>query len=619
MARQQFGEGRQQMNRGNQARMTLIDFAQMYGQYLGRLEDAIKQIVAQVLATGVVVLIEPEYDALKFTMGQKFADDVGGLRTDLFGGVDDRTGKKVEAALVEDHKGPFDGYVKRIIEDDFGPKSDLVRELAEGFAKKRGLDPSDEKVMADLVVECDQSDNALAIILPAQARKRENVAMCWVALKYAPDELKQKYTSMPVKSADVQVFIKDLAPIVDAELERLKTARKTTPVGEAPKRTDFAKYADFLAAKGTFQSKGREKSPEEEALGEVKNAIWRLTPRDRKAEREQRGSDTGGGNAPDETTQKEKVLTLIEQTDIDIRAVFDTATMKMDELLAKVTTIETAAAYIKATTDWITGLKDEERANAGKADYANAGEKQKEWKRIENIELPKLRRKEADLKAAEANLTRLKGAAAIAAQTPDARGITTVPVGETVIGNTPVPIAVVGSQNPVEQLVNDLIDAINKRPTAAKHEATIQEKQEQHTQYVNAAAEAAVELANLRKEFGDVSAKIASGVAGDNLGTQSIQLVQAIADVDNKLQVNRGHAAKIMQELEELRPLIEAEPEKKDAGETEVEVPGLDETITACMAPTAGKALKRFYERWDKNELSDEDFVANVKEVLERK
>ncbi|GEM_PF-4698765 len=42
----------------------------------------------------------------------------------------------------------------------------------------------------------------------------------------------------------------------------------------------------------------------------------------------------------------------------------------------------------------------------------------------------------------------------------------------------------------------------------------------------------------------------------------------------------------------------------------------VDEAETACTAPSAGRGLRRAYERWDREELDDQAFVAKVQELL---
>ncbi len=590
MAAKQFGQGKQRMD--NTQRLTITDFSRMYGSVLARLEP----LVIQAAEAGVQ--LGPNSDDMKEVMGLKFATEVGDLRVTIFGQYD-ATGKRiVEGLLLEEHKGPFDGYVKRLLEDDYGMKSEMVLELAKAEAAKRGIDPSDEKAMAELVVECDQYDNALAIVLPGQARKREFVSTCWlVFLKYAPQDLKTKYMTMPAKSADIRAFVTDLAPVVEDELTKLKLGRKGVAPGEEPKRSAFPKgvegYQEYMNAKAAFQEKGKEKSPEEEELGKAKGAISWLTPKERTERQGQQGS--AGGN-----TDGAKPPTLIEVADIDVRAVFETATMKMEELLGRVNTVELTDVYIQATTDWIAHLKGEERNFGLAADYANAADRQKEWRRIENIDLPKLRKKGEDLKAKAAMVTRLTGAAAIVASTPEARGTTVVPVGErAVINGTEVKTA-----EDAKAWVVLIKEAIGQRPTAEQYRTRIDEIMGQLTGQFAAVSAANAKMAELQPQY------MAAAMDLDNL-EEAQRLGVLIGTEKNRMKAAQGQIETHTKELNKLQGLIEATPAvEKKSDDVKQPVTGTVATAESILSPAEVQALLRGVNghggEVDEDELIDE-------------
>lgn len=620
-----FGQGKQQMGKGGGQSLAFTEFSKRYGKYLGEVEVLMGQVVEQSWA----IQLGTTFDEIKAVMGTKFATAVGEMRERLHGhkGED---GQWVPGELLKEHMGGFDGYMKKELADLFGPKSDLVQEIVEAVAAERGIDVSDESAMAALADECDQYDNALAAIMPGQARRKEMVEKCWAAfLKYAPEELKQKHPEMPTKSVDIQAFRAILAPIVDAEIERLKAARKSAPQGEEPKRSDFEPTGKrtpegleaFMNAKAAFASRGRGKSPEEEALGEVKGALSFLATREekeakQKARDQQHGSQDGGNAGPE--PKKPAAPTLIEQADIDVRAVFETATMKMEEMLMKVGTAEVAEAYIKATSDWIAHLKGEELNFAQASSYTNAGTKQKEWGRIERMELPKLQKKLNDLQAAEANLARLKGAVAIVAQMPDARGITTVPIGDRVVIKVTKDKVEDGSELP------DSIEKLNELLAAAEEERNRQQE---------ALTRKEAEIANLRAEADAIRLSDRRGAtrkdneAIDQENTLDATRVaienadRAIGRIGAKLEALEQPAA-VETESTVTAPEVAAGGTTTTVGsgtEPQDEVPGLDEAMAACTALTAGKGLKRLYQRWDRGEINDVQFVADVEAMAELK
>lgn len=212
MKSQLFGQRRQQ--RGHEGGLSYAEFLNLYGGLLDDLEPLVLELskAGITLGSGHPRDVESEVNA-------EFAARVAAFQ------------EKIKETVEKQHMGGFDGNVKKIVAETYGPNSDV--------AMKYG----------------DQEENALCLILPGQAKKVSAIKLVAEFLGVqAPPATKTAVTKL-LEAARLKIGV--------AETER-KASRETT----RPTRRDDEKQSDFLKRLARDAAAAKDAS-----FSEVKGAV----------------------------------------------------------------------------------------------------------------------------------------------------------------------------------------------------------------------------------------------------------------------------------------------------------------------------------------------------------
>ena len=246
--------GRRQQ-KGREGGLSYAEFLNLYGGLL----DDLEPLVLEIAKAGITLGSGHPKD-LESEVSAEFATRVAAFQ------------KKIKDTVDKKHMGGFDGNVKRIVAETYGPDSDV--------AMKHG----------------DQEENALCLILPGQAKKVS-------AIKLVAEFLSVQ-TPPATKTAVKPMLEAAQAKIQVAENERKKSRETTRPTrAEGEKQSDFLKHlaAYNAAGKGTLSE-----------FGEVKGAVKWLSNwvEGKKPPARTSGQEAGAAEPPkDEKTEiREKIV-----------------------------------------------------------------------------------------------------------------------------------------------------------------------------------------------------------------------------------------------------------------------------------------------------------------------
>lgn len=182
-----------------------------------------KTLVMELVAARIV-LDSDRFEHIKEVAGQDFAQKVGDLK--------DRISKTV----TKEHGGYFDGWVKRVVNENFGPGTD--------FAMEHG----------------DQTTNFYCVVLKGQALKHSAIQVVMEFLGVKSFQETRAFVGSKLAEATKK------AEAVDIEIEEKKKQG-------APKQGDYPVFTEFLKAKIAYETLTRKDGAR---ISEVKRAIGLL-------------------------------------------------------------------------------------------------------------------------------------------------------------------------------------------------------------------------------------------------------------------------------------------------------------------------------------------------------
>lgn len=190
----------QKQQRGREGQPTDELMIQLYAPLVF---DEARELVME-LASGKVELDSDDLDHIKEVAGNEFAGKVQNLRG------------RIRETVHKDHLGFFDGWVKRVVNENFGSGTD--------FAMESG----------------DQSSNFLALVLKGQAKKHSAIALVMDFLGVTSFQETKKFVEPRLNEATAKI------KAIEAEVETKKKA-------EAPKQADYPSFTEYLKAKSEYE------------------------------------------------------------------------------------------------------------------------------------------------------------------------------------------------------------------------------------------------------------------------------------------------------------------------------------------------------------------------------
>jgi len=195
-----------------------LSYAEFLNLYGGLLDD-LEPLVLELAKSGTILGSGHPKD-LESEVSPEFATRVAAFQ------------QKIKDSVEKEHMGGFDGNVKKVVAETYGPTSDL--------AQKYG----------------DQEENAICLALPSQAKKVSAVKLVAEFLGIQAPPATKTAVAKLLEAARVKIQV--------AEGERAKSRETTRPTrNEDEKQSDFLKRVNLASKTSEF--------------GEVKGAVSWLT------------------------------------------------------------------------------------------------------------------------------------------------------------------------------------------------------------------------------------------------------------------------------------------------------------------------------------------------------